>query len=64
MEIHSLSFITPVASPLPFACLLLFAPFSLLLEAQPPEMNDQTNRKSSHAIDKNIGKESKHSPVD
>jgi hypothetical protein len=63
-DIYSRSFITPVASPLPFACLLFFATFSLFLEAQQPEINDQTNRKSGHAIDKNIGKENTHSPVE
>ena len=61
--IRSPSFVTPVASPLSFAFLLLCAPFSLLVEAQPPEISDQPNRKSSRAIDEDIGKANKHSPV-
>jgi hypothetical protein len=52
-----------VASPLSSAFLLLCAPFSLLLEAQPPEISDQSNRNSGRAIDEDIGKANKHSPV-
>jgi hypothetical protein len=48
---------------LPFAFLLIFAPFSFLLEVQPPEINDQTNRKSGHTIDEDISKVNKHNPV-
>jgi hypothetical protein len=57
------SFITPVASPLLVALLLLCAPFSHFLEAQPPEINDQTNRKNGPTIGENIGKANKHNPV-
>ena len=63
IEIRSPSFVTPVASPLSSAFLLRCAPFSLLLEAQPPEIKDQTDRKSGRAIDKKISKQNKHSPV-
>jgi hypothetical protein len=42
---------------------LLFALVSLLLDTQPPEINDQTDRKSGHPIDKDISKTNKHSPV-
>jgi len=52
-----------VTSPLPSALLLLSAPFSHFLEAQPPEINDQANRKSSHNIGEDIGKANKHNPV-
>ena len=57
------SVVTPVCPPLPLALLLLFALLSLLLEAQPPEINDQTNRKSGHTIDEDISKVNKHNPV-
>jgi hypothetical protein len=52
-----------MASPLPFALRLLRAPLSALLEAQPPEINDQTRRKSGHTIDEDIGKANEHNPM-
>jgi hypothetical protein len=33
------------------------------LEAQPPEINDQTHRESGPTIDEDISKANKHSPV-
>jgi hypothetical protein len=63
IETHSPLIVTPVASPLPFALLLPCAPFSLLLEAQPPEIDDQPNRKRGHTIEEDISKANKHSPM-
>ena len=41
----------------------LSAPFSLLLEAQPPGINHPADRKSGQAIDQNIREPNKHSPM-
>ena len=57
------SYVTPVSSPSPLAVLLLFALFSLLLEAQAPEISNQPHSKRGQAIDEYISKADEHNPV-
>ena len=49
-----------MAPPLPFAFLSLPAPLPCLLEGQAPEIDSQTEGKSSGDIDEDIGKRNKH----